>query len=99
MTTIDVTGISETVASVDEKIMQALPVIAGLVGFIPGASAAVVFEPVVMEILQVVDAAAKNIAANNPGAAFQDIFDELKNHLTKGQPDSPALAPTEAAHP
>ncbi len=99
MTTIDLTGISETVAKVDEKIMQALPAIAGLVGFIPGASAAIAFEPLVMEILTVVDAAAKNIATNNPGAAFQDIFDELKSHLTKGQPNSPALAPTEVSHP
>ena len=98
-TTIDVTAIATTVSSIDEKFISVLPVIAGLAGFIPGAAAVPLIEPIALEILQVVDAAAKNIAANNPGAAFQDIFDELRNHLTKGQPDSPALAPTEAAHP
>ena len=95
-TTIDVTAIATTVSSIDEKLISVLPVIAGLAGFIPGAAAVPLIAPLALEILQVVDQAAKAVAANTHGAAFTDIFDEIKAHLTPGQANSPSLSPMAA---
>ena len=89
--TVDVAGIATEVATIDEKVMAYLPEIAMLAGFIPGAAPVVAFEPLVLELLAAIDTAAKDVAASNPGAAFQDIVTAITNHLAKGKPLSPAL--------
>lgn len=85
-------SIATTVSTVDEAIMTALPFISSIIAFVPGAQVAVPFMPLVGELLAVVDNAAKAVAAGNTGAAVEDIFTEIKNHLTPGQPNSPILS-------
>ena len=84
--------IATEVEKVDEAIMKALPFVSGMVGFIPGGAAAVPFMPLIAELLQVVDNAAKEVASGNSGAAAQDVLREIMNHLTPGKPLSPALS-------
>lgn len=89
---IDVAGVAGTVSTVDEEIMKALPFVSGLIGFIPGGAVAVPFMPLVAELLQVLDTAAKEVAAGNSNAAAQDVLTEVMNHLTKGKANSPILS-------
>jgi hypothetical protein len=93
----DLAAIAKEVSTVDEAIMRVLPFIAPLLGFIPGAAVAEPFLPLVGDLLTALDNAAKAVAAGNPGAAATDILQELINHLTPGQPNSPALGPAAAA--
>jgi hypothetical protein len=85
-------GIATEVSTVDEAVMSALPFVSGIIGFIPGAAVAVPFLPLVGELLAALDNAAKAVAAGNTGAAVEDIFTEIKNHLTQGKPNSPILS-------
>jgi len=87
-----VAQIAGTVATVDEAIMNAMPIISVMVGFIPGAQPLVPFLPLLSGLLAAVDTAAKDLAANNPDMAFQDIVNAIKNHLTNGAPNSPTLS-------
>ena len=89
MSDTSITGIAAEVSTVDEQIMRFLPFISMAVDFVPGGAVAM---PLVSELLQVLDAAAKAVAAGNPGAAIGDILGEVKNHLTPGQPNSPILS-------
>lgn len=88
----DISTIAGEVAQVDEQIMKFFPYISGIIGFIPGAQVAVPFLPIVGEILQAVDAAAKDIQTGNTGAAVDDILTEIRNHLTPGRPNSSILS-------
>lgn len=88
----DVKSVAGQVSQVDEAVMKALPFISGLIGFIPGGAVAVPFMPLIGEALVALDNAAKAVAAGNSGAAVQDILTEIMNHLTPGQPNSPALS-------
>ncbi|WP_024516869.1 hypothetical protein [Bradyrhizobium sp. Tv2a-2] len=92
--TVDIKSVAGTVATVDETVMQALPFISAIIGFVPGAAVAVPFMPLVGEALMALDNAAKAVAAGNNGAAVQDIFTEIMNHLTPGKPNSTALSAT-----
>ena len=90
-------SIAGTVSSVDEAIQKFMPFVSILVGAIPGAQVAAPFIPLVGELLTVVDNAAKAVAGGNTNAAIQDVIQEVMNHLTPGQPNAPALAPTATA--
>lgn len=92
MTDTSITGIATEVSTVDEAVMKALPFISGIIGFIPGGAVAVPFLPLVGELLSALDNAAKDVAAGNAGNAVEDILTEIKNHLTKGAPNSPTLS-------
>jgi hypothetical protein len=92
MTTIDLTSIAQEVSTVDEAVMKALPIITTITGIIPGAQVATPFLAMAGPLLQAIDNAAKDIADSKPGAAWQDILQELTNHVTKGQPNSPILS-------
>lgn len=87
-------SIATTVSKVDEGILQALPFISGMIGFIPGGAVAVPFMPLVTELLQALDTAAKDVAAGNNSDAAQDVLTEVMNHLSKGKPNSPILSGT-----
>ena len=87
----DIVAIATEVSAVDEGFMKALPFITSILGFTPGA-VAVPFMPLVAELLQVIDNAAKDVAAGNNMAAGQDILKVIMDHMTKGKPNSPALA-------
>lgn len=89
----DIKTVAGTVATVDEGIMKFLPFISLAIGFIPGGAAAKPFMPLVAEVLAALDNAAKSVAAGNNGAAIEDVITAVKNHLTAGQPNAPALAP------
>ena len=91
-TTETVADIAAKVATVDETVMQFLPYIGTILGFIPGAQVGVPIVGGVGLVLKAVDDAAKLVAAGNPGAAVEDIFSEIVNHLTPGQPNSPILS-------
>ena len=93
MTDTTVTGVASEVSAIDEELMKILPFITPLLGFVPGAAVLTPFEPLVLDLLTAVDNAAKEIAAGNPGAAATDVLQILINHLTKGQPNAPELAP------
>lgn len=90
--TTSVAGIATEVSQVDEAVMKALPFVSGLIGFIPGGAVAVPFLPLVGELLQVIDNAAKAVSSGNTGAAAQDVLQEIMNHLTPGKPNSPILS-------
>lgn len=97
---VDAASVAGEVAQVDEAVMKALPFVSGMIGFIPGGAVAIPFMPLVAEFLQVVDSAAKSVAAGNPGAAATDVLQEVMNHLMPGKPNSPILsaqAPSESA--
>jgi hypothetical protein len=85
-------GIATEVSQIDEAVMKALPFVSTMIGFIPGAQVAVPFMPLVGELLQVIDNAAKSVAAGNSSAAAQDVLQEIMNHLTPGKPNSPILS-------
>jgi hypothetical protein len=91
----DMTNIAQIagqVATVDEAILKALPIISVMVGFIPGAQPLIPFMPLLGGLLTAVDTAAKDLASNNPDMAFEDIINAIKNHLTNGAPNSPTLS-------
>jgi hypothetical protein len=92
MTTIDVTQVANTVSTVDEAVLKALPFISTIIGFVPGAQVALPFMPLVGAGLTALDEAAKAVAAGNPGMAFQDIMKVVTDHLTHGKPNSPILS-------
>lgn len=92
MTEVDVKGIAGKVAEVDEEIMKLFPYISTIIGFVPGAQAAVPFLPIVGEILAAIDQAAKDINNGNPGSAVEDILTEIRNHLQPGKPNSAILS-------
>jgi hypothetical protein len=93
----DLQSVASEVATVDEAVMKVLPFISTFIGFVPGGAVAVPFLPLAGELLQALDNAAKEIAAGNPTGAAQDVLQELIDHLTKGKPNSTALAPAPAA--
>lgn len=84
-------GVAGQVATVDEAVMKFLPFVSTILGFIPGAQVAVPFMPLVQGALTALDSAAKAVSMGDPGAGVQDIFTEVINHLTPGQPNSQAL--------
>lgn len=92
MATVDIQTIAGEVVTVDEAIMKVFPFIATAVGFVPGGAAVAAAAPLISELLQVVDNAAKAVAAGNTGAAIQDVISEVVSHLTPGQPNSPVLS-------
>jgi len=92
MTDTNVAQIAGTVATVDEAVLKAMPIISTMIMFIPGAQAAAPFMPLVTGLLTAVDTAAKDLAANNPDMAFQDIINAIKNHLSGAAPNSPTLS-------
>ena len=96
MTNVDVAGIATEVSKVDEAVMKALPFISTFIGFVPGAQVAVPFMPLVGELLQALDTAAKEVAAGNTGAAAEGVLQEIMDHLTKGKKNSAILSATEA---
>lgn len=81
-----------TASQVIEGIERFLPFITTIIGAIPQTAVAAPFLAGAGPLLSVLDNAAKEIAANNPGAAGEVILTELTNHLTKGAPNSPALS-------
>jgi hypothetical protein len=81
-----------TIAKIDEAAIKALPFISSVIGFVPGGAAATPFLPLIGEILQAVDNAAKHIQQGNTSAAFDDILVEIRNHLTPGAPNSSVLS-------
>lgn len=89
---VDIPTIAGEVATIDEAIMKALPFVSTFIGFVPGGAVAVPFMPLVGELLQALDTAAKDVAAGNTGAGVQDILAEVMNHLTPGKPNSPILS-------
>jgi hypothetical protein len=90
--------IAGKVSTVDEQVLKLMPFISTVIAFIPGAQVAAPFMPLVAELLAVVDNAAKAVATGSPGAAFQDVIDEVMSHLTPGAPNSPILS-ADAAPP
>lgn len=84
--------VAKEVSTVDEAIMKVLPFMSGLVGFIPGGAVAIPFMPLLGELLQALDNAAKAVAAGNPAAGVSTILAEIQNHLTPGAPNSPILS-------
>ena len=89
---INLAAIATEVSTIDEAAMKFLPFVTTIVGAIPQTAVAAPFLAVAGPLLQALDNAAKEVAAGNPGAAAQDIFQQLINHLTKGAPNSPALS-------
>ena len=85
-------SIAGTVSTVDEEILKFMPFVSTILAVIPGAQIAVPFLPIATEILGVIDNAAKAVAGGNTGVAIQDVFNEIKNHLTPGAPNSAALS-------
>jgi|SRR5579872_5459444 len=95
----DAASIATEVATVDEAVMKALPFVSTFIGFVPGAQVAVPFMPLIAELLQVVDNAARAVAAGNNGGAVQDVLQEVMNHLTPGKANSPILSSISEANP
>ena len=93
---VDMKSVATEVSTVDEAVMKALPFISFMLGFIPGAQVAVPFMPFALGALKALDEAAKKVADGNPGAAAQDVLQEVMNHLTPGKPNSPILSVPEA---
>ncbi len=89
---VNLQAVAGEVAQVDEVIIRALPFVGGIIGFVPGGAVAAPFIPLVGEILQAVDNAAKHIQNNDPQAAVEDILTEIRNHLTPGRPNSAVLS-------
>lgn len=86
-------GVAAQVASVDEAVMQFLPFLSTILGFIPQtAPLAAPITAGVGALLKTIDDGAKTIASSKPGASAADIIGELVNHNTPGQPNSPALS-------
>jgi hypothetical protein len=92
MMTDQIQTIAGEVAAIDEEVLKFFPYISGMIGFIPGAAVAEPFMPLVGEILQAVDNAAKAVQAGNTSAAINDILTEIRNHLTPGLPNSSVLS-------
>ena len=90
--TTSVAGVAGQVATIDEAILKVMPIVSTMIAFIPGAQVAVPFMPLLIGILTAVDTAAKDLAANNPDMAVQDIFKTIQNHLTSLAPNSPTLS-------
>jgi hypothetical protein len=95
----DISSIAKEVSQVDEAVMKALPFISTLIAFVPGAQVATPFLPLVGELLQVLDKAAKSVADGNNSGAAQDILGEIMNHLTPGKPNSTILSAPAPAMP
>lgn len=87
-----VSSVAGTIVTVDEAVMKALPFVADLVGFIPGAQIAPAIEPLVADLLLAVDNAAKAVQAGNPGQAATDVLQAIIQHLTPGLPNAPVLS-------
>lgn len=88
----DLKAVAGEVAKVDEAVMRVFPFISSMIGFVPGGQVAVPLMPIVSEILQAVDTAAKHIQDGDNGAALDDILKEIRNHLTPGRPNSAVLS-------
>jgi hypothetical protein len=89
---INLAAIAGEVSTIDEAAMKFLPFVTTIVGVIPGAQIAAPFLAMAGPLLVALDSAAKQVAEGKPGAAAQDVFQELINHLTTGKPNSPLLS-------
>lgn len=91
----NVQNAAHVVEQVDEALMKALPFITFSLGLVPvpgvGVAATLLKNPLMMEVLQKVDEAAKAVEAGKPGAGINVLLDEINDHLTPGAPNSPAL--------
>jgi len=83
-TTPSAASIATTIETVDEAVMKALPFISTMLNFVPGAAVAVPFMPLLGELLQTLDNAAKV------------VLKEIMAHLTPGMANSIALSPSAA---
>jgi hypothetical protein len=95
MTGVTLAGVAGEVSSADEVVMQFLPEVTTICGFIPGAQVATPFLAMAGPLLLALDNACKSVVAGNPGAAAETVLQEVISHLTPGLPNSPILsAPT-----
>ena len=96
----DVAGVAGTAKEVIDQIQKVEPWIATIIPMVVPAAAPVMplinaFEPVIMTF---VSRALGDIAGNN-GGDLPGALIELFQHLSKGQPNSPALMPTPISGP
>jgi hypothetical protein len=92
---VNVSQIANQVSTWDEKIAQVLPFILPAANFIPGVGPGVAAAaPLILEILNMVDNAAKAVSAGDPAAALKTVLAEINNHLTPGAANAEALSPT-----
>ena len=86
--------IATTTEKVIEGVMKVEPTLVGISSmFIPGAAPiAAMVQPWVMTVVPFIEKALKDIAADKNGDAF-GAFIELLQHVSKGGPNSPVLAP------
>lgn len=87
----DFSSIAQEASTVTEAVMKVLPTAGGIIGLIPGAQLAGPAAAAFDAFLGVLDNAFKLVSDSKPGAAPEDILQEITNHLTPGQPASPAL--------
>lgn len=77
-----------------ETVMRVEPIVMTALSFVPGAKPIVaVVHPAVAMLAPFMEKALENVAAGNDGDALSAMI-ELLQHVTKGQPNSPTLAPT-----
>lgn len=93
-----ITETAAVAAQVVEKVAQAEPMVATVTGmFVPGAAPIVAMvQPWVVLALPYVERALLDVAASNGGDMMAGMIEFLQ-HITKGQPNSGALSPVEAA--
>lgn len=85
-----------TAAEVDQALHivgEVLPLALGAISpFVPGISAVTPFLPLFSSVIQAAD-----VVAGDTGKPILDVIQDVLAHLTPGQANAPALAPT--AHP
>lgn len=96
----DAASVAETAKTVVDQIQKVEPWVATIIPMVVPAAAPIMplinaFEPVIMTF---VSRALGDIAASN-GSDLPGALIELFQHLSKGQPNSPALMPTQIAGP
>lgn len=90
---VDIKSAAATAEKVIEGVMKVEPTIVGVTSmFVPGAAPVLAMvQPWVLTVVPYVEKALTQIAAGNGGDAF-GAFLELLQHVSKGQPNSAALA-------
>ena len=89
---VDIPAVAGQVATFDEMVMKYMPFLFGFAKFTPIGGEATLAQPLIMEVLTVLDNAARAVAAGNTAGGVAAVIGAVENHLTPGQPNSPILA-------
>lgn len=101
MTEVNIGNAASTAEQVVENVMKVEPTVASMAGmFVPGAAPIVAMvQPWIVFAAPYLERALNDVAAGNGGDVMSGVIEVLQ-HISKGQPNSPALsAPTPAVNP